>query len=60
MSASSPTTASTTPPAFITLFSLDNEARTYDDKGRIAEIGYGMGFTELRMADPVKLFVGLG
>ena len=31
------------PPAFITWFSLDNEYRLYDDKGRIVEMGYGMG-----------------
>jgi hypothetical protein len=30
-------------PGFITWFSLDNEARTYDDTGRLLEIGYGMG-----------------
>jgi hypothetical protein len=30
-------------PGFLTFFSLDSEARTYDDKGRIREIGHGMG-----------------
>jgi hypothetical protein len=46
-------------PAFITFFSLDTEARTYDEKGRPVEIGYGMGETELRVADPEKLFTTL-
>jgi len=35
-------------PAFITWFSLDNEERTYDEKGRIQEIQYGTG----RFVDP--------
>jgi hypothetical protein len=38
-------------PAFITYFSLDHEGRTYDDKGRIAEIGFGMGETTLAVID---------
>ncbi len=43
-------------PAFITFFLLDSEGRTYDDRGRIVEIGYGMGETELKLANPAKLF----
>ncbi|MFH0937783.1 MAG: hypothetical protein V1899_00630 [Planctomycetota bacterium] len=38
-------------PAFITLVSLDHEARTYDTDGRILEIGYSMGETELTVSD---------
>ena len=38
-------------PGFITLFSLDNEARTYDAQGRIVEIGYGMGETRVTVAN---------
>ena len=30
-------------PGFVTFCSLDSEGRTYDDKGRIREIGYGAG-----------------
>ena len=30
-------------PGFVTFYSLDSESRTYDDKGRIREIGYGLG-----------------
>lgn len=30
-------------PAFVTWYSLDSEARTYDDAGKIVEIGHGMG-----------------
>jgi hypothetical protein len=38
-------------PGFVTLFTLDNEARTYDARGRIVEIGYGMGETRVSVAD---------
>jgi hypothetical protein len=47
-------------PAFVTFYSFDNEARTYDDKGKPIEIGYGMSDTELKVADFVKLFAELG
>jgi hypothetical protein len=46
-------------PAFITFFSLDTEGRTYDEKGRPVEIGYGMGETEWRITDPGQLFTAL-
>ncbi len=46
-------------PGFVTFFSLDSEGRTYDDRGRIVEIGYGMGETELTIPDPAKLFAEL-
>jgi hypothetical protein len=39
------------PPSFITFFSLDHEARTYDDQGRILEIGYKMGQASVSVAD---------
>lgn len=39
-------------PAFVTFFSLDSESRTYDDKGRVVEIGHGMGVTDVALADP--------
>jgi len=38
-------------PGFVTFYSMDNEARTYDDKGRVLEIGYGMGETRLTVTD---------
>ncbi|HMF15828.1 MAG TPA: hypothetical protein VKE98_01420, partial [Gemmataceae bacterium] len=38
-------------PGFITFFSLDHEARTYDEQGRIVEIGYGMGETSLTVSN---------
>jgi hypothetical protein len=44
------------PPSFITFFSLDNEARTYDSKGHILEIGYGSGTPHLAVSDWIKLF----
>ena len=47
-------------PAFVTSFTLDSEARTYDAKGRITEIAHGTGFTELKTPDPVKLLAALG
>jgi hypothetical protein len=34
-------------PGFVTLYTLDSEARTYDADGRILEIGYGMGETRV-------------
>jgi hypothetical protein len=46
-------------PAFITFFSLDCEARTYDEKGRPVEVGYGMGETEWKVADPGHLYAAL-
>jgi hypothetical protein len=47
-------------PAFLTFFTLDSEGRTYDDRGRIVEIGYGMGETALSISDPARLFEALG
>lgn len=46
-------------PAFVTFFSLDNEARTYDAQGRILEIGYGMGETVVKVTDWQRLFTWL-
>ena len=34
-------------PGFVSIFSLDNEARTYDAKGRILEVAYGHGITRI-------------
>jgi hypothetical protein len=38
-------------PGFITFFSLDNEARAYDERGRVLEVGYGMGSVQLYGTD---------
>ncbi len=38
-------------PGFLTFFSLDSEARTYDAKGRILEVGHGMGEATLAVPD---------
>jgi len=38
-------------PGFVTVMFLDNEARTYEPDGRILEIGYGAGTTEVDAAD---------
>lgn len=43
-------------PGFITFHYLDNEARTYDEQGRLVEIGYGAGETTLTIGDWNKLF----
>lgn len=43
-------------PAFVTFFSLDSEARTYDEKGRILEIGSGVHDTLLDVKDWPALF----
>lgn len=44
------------PPSFLTWFGLDHEARTYDDQGRILEIGYQTGETSLSVRDWPRLF----
>lgn len=38
-------------PAFVTLFCLDDEARTYDADGRPLEIGYGLGAVQVAVTD---------
>ena len=38
-------------PAFVTFFSLDNEARTYDKDGRLLEIAYQAGAARLSVQD---------
>jgi hypothetical protein len=43
--------AYTSVPGFITWFSLDTEGRTYDDWGRLLEIGYGMGEEAMTIAN---------
>ena len=37
-------------PGFVTFFCLDDEARTYDAEGRVLEIGYGLGTTEVSVS----------
>lgn len=46
-------------PGFVTLYSLDNEARTYDKDGKLIEIGYGAGEARLTVSDWNALFVAL-
>lgn len=46
-------------PGFVTYFTLDNEARSYDAKGRIVEMNYGMGFTALKLGDIGKVLPAL-
>ena len=41
-------------PGFVTIFSFANELRTYDEKGRILEIGYNVGDTEIGYDIKVK------
>jgi hypothetical protein len=43
-------------PGFVCLHTLDNEARTYDDKGRLLEIGYGAGDADLSITNWNALF----
>jgi hypothetical protein len=43
-------------PGFVTFFYLDNEARAYDDKGRLLERGYGFGETDVNITDWNALF----
>ncbi len=44
------------PPGFVTFFFLDHEARTYDETGRLLEIGYQAGETTLSVRDWPRLF----
>jgi len=46
-------------PGFVTFFGLDSEARTYDEKGRIQEIGYGVQETRLVVHDWPAFFAFL-
>jgi hypothetical protein len=47
------------PPAFITYFMPDNEARTYLGDGRLVDIGYGAGSARAAVADWDKFFAAL-
>jgi hypothetical protein len=47
-------------PGFVTIYTLDSEARTYDAKGHIAEIAYNMGETDLRVTDWQRVLDLLG
>ena len=38
-------------PGFVTFYTLDNESRTYDEQGRLLEIGYGAGDVNVRVSD---------
>jgi len=38
-------------PGFVTFYTLDNEARAYDDKGRLLERAFGVGETDLAITD---------
>jgi hypothetical protein len=46
-------------PGFITVWALDDEARTYDEAGRLLELGQGAGETSFTI-DWTKLFALLG
>lgn len=43
-------------PGFVCFHTLDNEARTYDDRGRLLEIGYGAGDADIAVGDWNALF----
>ena len=47
------------PPAFFSSFTLDSEARTYDSRGRILEIGCAMGESTIDVTDWPALFSAL-
>lgn len=44
------------PPAFVTYYMPDNEARTYLGDGRLVDIGYGAGSARASVADWEKFF----
>jgi hypothetical protein len=43
-------------PGFVTFLFLDDEARTYDEKGQVLEVGYGMGEPEIAVPNWPALF----
>jgi hypothetical protein len=43
-------------PGFVTFLFPDDEARTYDERGRVLEVGYGMGELEISAANWPALF----
>ena len=47
------------PPAFVTFYTLDNEARTYSADGRPLEIAYGSGTSSISIADWKAFFDAL-
>jgi hypothetical protein len=47
------------PPAFITFFTLDNEARTYGSDGKPVEIAYDVGTSAISVADWQAFFNAL-
>jgi hypothetical protein len=47
------------PPAFITFFTLDNEARTYGPNGKPVEIAYDVGTSAISVADWQAFFNAL-
>lgn len=46
-------------PGFISLYSLDNEARAYTEDGKLLEIGYGVGDADLTVYNWPALFDAL-
>lgn len=48
------------PPAFITFYALDSEARTYGADGRPIEIAYGVGTSATSISDWQRFFNTLG
>jgi hypothetical protein len=44
------------PPAFVTVCTLDCESRTYSESGKLLDIAHGMGETEVRGTDWEKVF----
>ena len=47
-------------PGFVTVCTLDREARTYSQSGKILDIAHGMGETEIRGINWTKLFWHVG
>jgi len=43
-------------PGFVTFLFADDEARTYDENGRVLEVGYGMGEPEIAISNWPALF----
>ena len=47
------------PPAFVTFFGIDSEARTYTEDGKAVEVGYGFGEPGLNVSNWAAFFEAL-
>ncbi len=46
-------------PGFVSFYTLDNESRAYDEKGRPVDIGHGAGEVDIRVSDHIAFYKAL-